>query len=186
MIMAYLNVVTVYNHLHKWFISSCHANWVWLDLGRQNFRSTGDSRQSRSPINVTKPVVLDWTNRIKCDYIPPWPSEHVIYMTCALVKQAAHSPPTHAASNGFWCQLKKRALPPGVLPLRQDAFLPRLAASISNGLILRGDRRVLPQGVAQQPRVCAQHAARHGVKYRLMPHELAASVLPALGKANYI
>jgi hypothetical protein len=28
--------------------------------------------------------------------------------------------------------------------------------------------------------VCAQHAARLGVKNRLMPRELAASVLPAL------
>jgi hypothetical protein len=29
--------------------------------------------------------------------------------------------------------------------------------------------------------VCAQHAARHGVKNRLLPRELAASVLPAFG-----
>jgi hypothetical protein len=56
-----------------------------------------------------------------------------------------------------------------------------LQQAYQTGLILRGDRRVLPQGVAHQPRVCAaQHAATLGDKNRLMPRELAASVLPAL------
>jgi hypothetical protein len=47
--------------------------------------------------------------------------------TCRAIKQAAHSPPTHAASSGFWRQVKTRALPPGVLLLA--AFF---AASMSN------------------------------------------------------
>jgi hypothetical protein len=97
-------------------------------------------------------------------------------------------------------------LPPGVLPLAarrvfaascrkayQTRFditrrSPRLAAPcrlVCCGLAVfaarvGGEKRVLPQGVAHQPRVCAQDAARLGVKNRLMPRELAASVLPAL------
>jgi hypothetical protein len=55
-----------------------------------------------------------------------------------------------------------------------------LPQAYQTGLILRGDRRILTQGVEHQPRVCAQHAARVGVESRLMPRELAASVLPAL------
>jgi hypothetical protein len=58
---------------------------------------------------------------------------------------------------------------------------PRLAASISNRFDIRGDCHVLPQGVAHQLRVCTPHAARLGVKNRLMPRELAVSVLSALG-----
>jgi hypothetical protein len=57
-----------------------------------------------------------------------------------------------------------------------------LPQTYQTGLTLRGNRHVLPQGVAaHQPQVCAQHAARLGVKNRLMPRELAASVPRALG-----
>jgi hypothetical protein len=60
-----------------------------------------------------------------------------------------------------------------VLPLAaRRVFCRVLPQAYQTGLILRGDRRVLPQGVAYQPRVCAQHAARLGVKNRLMPREL--------------
>jgi hypothetical protein len=59
-------------------------------------------------------------------------------------------------------------------PCGKTRFLPQ---AYHTGLILRGNRCVLPQGVAHQPQVCAQHAARLGVKNRLMPLELAASVL---------
>jgi hypothetical protein len=41
----------------------------------------------------------------------------------------------------------------------------------------RGKKRVLPQGVAHQ---AARRVFLVGVKIRLMPRELAASVLPAL------
>jgi hypothetical protein len=70
-----------------------------------------------------------------------------------------------------------------VLPLAaRRGFFSRLDASISNPVFrLRGDCRVLSQGVAHQPRVCA---ARLGVKNRLMPLELAASVMSALALAR--
>jgi hypothetical protein len=61
-------------------------------------------------------------------------------------------------------------------PCGKTRFLPQ---AYQTRLILRGHRRVLQHRVAHQPRVCAQHAARLGVKNRLMPRELAASVLPA-------
>jgi hypothetical protein len=79
--------------------------------------------------------------------------------------------PSNKTRRAAWCAMT---------PCGKTRFLPRLAASISNRSVLRGNRRVLPQGVAHQPQVCAQHAARLGVKNRLMPGELATSVLPAL------
>jgi hypothetical protein len=56
--------------------------------------------------------------------------------------------PTKKTRLAAWC----------ATPCGKTRFLPRLAASIyQTGLLLRGDRRVLPQGVTHQPRVCAQH-----------------------------
>jgi hypothetical protein len=98
------------------------------------------------------------------------------------LKQAAHSPPTDAASSGFLTPTKKMRLaawcatPCGKTRRR---FLPRLAASISNRFDITCRSPGLAARGSAPARACAQHAARLGVKNRLMPRELAASVLPA-------
>jgi hypothetical protein len=81
----------------------------------------------------------------------------------------------------FLTPTKKTCLAAWCAPLAaRRVFCRVLPQAYQTGLMLRGDRRVLTQGVAQKPRVCTQHTARLGVKNRLMPRELAAVVLPAL------
>jgi hypothetical protein len=89
----------------------------------------------------------------------------LVFLQTPPVMNRQHTRRQLTPSSGFWRQLKKRVLPPpGVLPLAtRRVFWRVLPQAYQTGLILRSDRHVLPHGVAHQPRVCAQHAARLGV-----------------------
>jgi hypothetical protein len=67
---------------------------------------------------------------------------------------------------------KSRVLPPGVLPLAaRRVFCRVLPQAYQTGLILRGDRRVLPQGVRSTP--AASVRSTRGKTWRQKPLDAA-------------
>jgi hypothetical protein len=127
-------------------------------------------------------VMLPVKNKIQkwCHY-PLFDSVGFLWDTSfILLKQAAHSPPTHTASSGFWCQVLprvERTLAAGVPPLAVRCSDRRIILNRFDILAARrGKKCVLPQGVPHQ---ATRRVFLVGVRNRLMPHELAASVLPA-------
>jgi hypothetical protein len=78
-----------------------------------------------------KKILWLWKLKLKNDGGFDW-MLYMPYRHQRGLKQAAHSPPTHVASSGFWRQLKMRLAVWCATPCGKMHFLPRLAASISN------------------------------------------------------